>query len=61
MGDELSESGAQYIWSSDTDLTLSSSTQTLTTPKKVDPADEIPDEEDDLEIIDENNDTCGGF
>jgi len=50
VGDELSESGAQYIWSSDTDLTTSSSTQT--TSKKFNP-DEM---EDDLEIIDEHSD-----
>merc|ERR1712050_35169 len=35
VGDELSESGAQYIWSSDTDLTTTSSTQT--TSKKITP------------------------
>ena len=57
-GEELSESGAQYLWSSDTDLTISSSTQTTTT-KKVD-SDEIPDEEDDLDIIDDKSDHNGG-
>ena len=51
-GEELSESGAQYLWSSDTDLTISSSTQTTTT-KKVD-SDEIHDEEDDLDKSDHN-------
>ena len=56
-GEELSESGAQYLWSSDTDLTLSSSTQTTTT-KKVD-SDEIPDEEDDLDNIDDKSDHHG--
>ena len=57
-GEELSESGAQYLWSSDTDLTLSSSTQT-TTSKKVD-SDEIHDEEDDLDMIDDKSDHNGG-
>jgi hypothetical protein len=38
-------------------LTLSSSTQTTTT-KKVD-SDEIPDEEDDLDIIDDKSDHNG--
>ena len=37
VGEELSEVGAQYLWSSETDLTTSSSTQTI---KKVD-SDEI--------------------
>ena len=55
-GEELSESGAQYLWSSDTDLTISSSTQTTT--KKVD-SDEIPDEEDDLDMIDDKLDHNG--
>ena len=57
-GEELSESGAQYLWSSDTDLTLSSSTQTTTT-KKVD-SDEVHDEEDDLDDIDNKSDHNGG-
>ena len=55
-GEELSESGAQYLWSSDTDLTISSSTQTTT--KKVD-SDEIHDEEDDLDMIDDKLDHNG--
>ena len=54
-GEELSESGAQYLWSSDTDLTISSSTQT----KKVD-SDEIHDDEDDLDNIDDKSDHNGG-
>ena len=58
-GEELSESGAQYLWSSDTDLTLSSSTQTTTT-KKVD-SDEIHDEEDDLDMNDDKSDHNGGW
>ena len=54
-GEELSESGAQYLWSSDTDLTISSSTQTTT--KKVD-SDEKHDEGD-LDIIDDESDHNG--
>jgi hypothetical protein len=54
-GEELSESGAQYLWSSDTDLTISSSTQTTT--KKVD-SDEKHDEND-LDIIDNESDHNG--